>query len=118
MTDITIDAYIAKQRKLYDDTRTNSTRGSAALVLANMALQHDSDSAHAAASLLLSMESCKAFDFRLLLKFDPKHRAYADTVVQGYVPHEIWPSKWIDEEGGDGETLMRQLSDKWPSEAI
>jgi hypothetical protein len=109
----TVEEIIAKQKLQYDTTRASNTRGTSALALLNMALEHGSDSAHAAATLLIAMEKGQDFDFRLLLKFDPVHRAHADTLILGYKPHYIWPSKWIEEEnaGIDATALFDHLSD-------
>jgi hypothetical protein len=91
----TVEEIVAKQQHKYTATMASNTRGSSALALLNMALEHGSDSAHAAAELLLAMEKGRSFDFRLMLNFDSVHRAHADTLMLGYQPHHIWPSKWI-----------------------
>ena len=90
-----------------------SNRSHSALALANMALEHGSSSAKAAAKFLLSMEREEAFDFRLLLKFDSTNRAHADLLLMGYQAHELWPSRWMDEIGEDGAAIMQALADKW-----
>ena len=90
-----------------------SSRGESAYILAKLALDHGSSSAEAAASLLLSMEHGRDFDFKKLLSFDTENRAHADLVMAGYKPHELWPSKWMDDAGYHGVDVMDTVRDKW-----
>lgn len=106
-------AILAKQQADYDKAALNSTRGQSALALAEMALEHGSGSAKAAAELLLSMEFESSFNFMELLTFDSTNRAHADVVMKGYRPCELWPSKWMDEEGQDGQAIINKLAAKW-----
>jgi len=110
-----VEDIVAKQQLKYDATMASNTRGTSALALLKMALEHRSDSAHAAAKLLLAMENGRSFDFILLLRLDSVHRAHADTLMLGYQPHHIWPSKWIEDEntGIDAAALLLDLADKW-----
>jgi hypothetical protein len=96
-----------------NDVLRNSDRGKSAFILASMALEHGGDGSYAAANLLLAMEDGQDFDFRLLLKFDSANRAHADLVIMGYKAHEIWPSKWLDEIGENGDYILNKLREKW-----
>lgn len=104
-----MDAQEAQRSEVMD----KSNRAHSALALTTMALEHDGDGSHAAAQLLLAMEQGTAFDFRLLLKFDTTNRAHADLVMMGYKPHHLWPSRWMDEIGEDGNSIMKNLATKW-----
>lgn len=106
-------AMIAAEKAKYDEVFESSTRGKSAYILSLMALEHGSGGALAAAKLLLSMEHEQPFDFTLLLKFDSTNRAHADVILKGYRPCEIWPSKWMDEEGLNGAELLEALAEKW-----
>ena len=113
METITIEEVMAEDAAKRAGVLDSSNRAQSALVLADMALQHGGDGSHAAAKLLLAMEHGKAFDFRLLLKFDSENRAHADLVIMGYQSHHLWPSKWMDEIGANGEQIMRDIFEKW-----
>ena len=108
-----IQKIMAQQAAQRAEVMEKSNRARSALELANMALEHGGDGSHAAAMLLLAMETGKSFDFRLLLKFDSTNRAHADLVMMGYQPHHLWPSKWMDEIGVDGAEVMQNLAEKW-----
>lgn len=113
METVSIEEVMAEQASKRASVMNSSSRAQSALALAEMALKHGGDGSHAAAQLLLAMEHGKAFDFRLLLKFDSENRAHADLVLMGYQSHHLWPSKWMDEIGATGEQIMRDISDKW-----
>lgn len=113
MCKVTIEKILARQVAERNAVMESSNRGKSAHALATMALEHGSSSAHAAASLLLAMEHGKPFDFESLLSFDSTNRAHADLIMLGYKPHELWPSKWMNEEGYHGVDIMDALRDKW-----
>lgn len=104
-----MDAQEAQRAVVMD----KSNRAHSALALATMALEHGGDGSHAAAQLLLAMERGTEFDFRLLLKFDTTSRAHADLVMMGYKSHHIWPSRWMDEIGENGNLIMENLATRW-----
>lgn len=114
MQTVSMEEILADQEAKRAEVMNKSNRSHSALALADMALEHHGDGSHAAARLLLAMEYGTGFDFRLLLKFDSTNRAHADLVMLGYKPHELWPSKWMDDIGKNGEKIMQQLADKWP----
>ncbi len=114
MKTVTIEEEMAQQTAERDQVINNSNRGLSAYALAIMALEHSS-SAQPAASLLLSMEDGKPFDFRGLLSFNATNRAHADLVMLGYKPHELWPSQWMNEVSYNGIDIIDALCDKWDS---
>jgi len=113
MVIMTIKEIISREEKQRDDVMENSDRAYSAFALSRLAMEHDCDSSHAAARLLIAMERGEAFDFRLLLKFDSENRVHADLVIMGYCAHDLWPSRWLDGIGEDGSTIVKQLMDKW-----
>ncbi len=115
MEKIDLKRYLAKQEQKRQEILNSFSRGRAAYDLANLALEHTSRSAEAAARLLLSMELDQPFDFKFLLRFDAENRAKADLVMAGYQPHNLWPSGWIDKEGFDGFEIIARLREKWYS---
>ncbi len=104
---------MARQEQQRLQTLNSFNRGTAAIDLAELALNHYSSGAEAAAKLLLSMEHGEAFDFRMLIKLDTVNRAKADLIMAGYKPHELWPSKWMTEAGRNGRQIMEVLGSKW-----
>jgi|GEM_PF-2013585 len=113
MKTITIEEIMAQQEQDRADILENSDRGGSAWELASMALRYSGSGSEAAAKLLLAMEHGKPFNFELLLRFDSTNRAHADLVLMGYRPHELWPSKWMNDAGIDGAGVMRDLLEKW-----
>ena len=113
MDTVKLEDYVQKMEAKRLEILKNSNRGKSAYVLACIALEHGSSSAEAAASLLLSMEDGKEFDFKKLLSFDTENRAHADLVIMGYKPHELWPSKWMSEAGYHGTDVIDTVRDKW-----
>jgi hypothetical protein len=107
MKTFNLEDMLLEQQQQRDLVLSNSSRGLSALALAKWALDEGGDAGLAAAALLLSMELEKAFDFRLLLKLDSTNRAHADLIMQGYKPHQLWPSQWIGEVGGDASLIKR-----------
>ena len=103
----------ARQDALRHVVMEKSNRALSALALANVAIAHRGDGAHAAAELLLAMEHGKAFDFRLLLQFDTTNRAHADMMMMGYQAPHLWPSIWLDNIGAKGEEIMQAIVEKW-----
>ncbi len=116
METVTVEQIMREQAEERTQVMDTSNRANSAWVLADMALEHDGSGSQAAAKLLLAMEYGTAFDFRLLLSFDSTNRAHADLVMLGYKSHELWPSKWMDDLGKDGEQIMKCLADKWRKE--
>lgn len=112
MKTINVETLMAAQQNQRDQVIKNY-RGESAFALACLALEHDSGSAYAAASLLLAMENGKQFDFKCLLQFDIENRAHADLVMLGYKPHQLWPSIWMNELGYPGTNIMSTLRLKW-----
>ena len=117
------DKYIKEQKeKLHARMHTEkSNRGKSAhalasLALASLALAHVSTSAGAAASLLLAMQNGTRFDFKDLLSFDSENREHADVIISGYIPHDTYPSKWLDYAGYDGEEIIKSVWYKWGEE--
>lgn len=91
----------------------SSTRGKSAFHLASQAIEHSGSGSEVAARLLLSMEYGLPFNVQNLYKLDSTNRAHAEIAIAGCVAHELWPSRWMDEEGFDGGEIMQQLHDKW-----
>lgn len=90
----------------------SSTRGQSAHHLACMAVEHCGSGAEVAARLLLSMEYGHPFNIQNLYKLDSENRAHAEIAIAGCVAHELWPSRWMNDEGFDGD-IMKQLRKKW-----
>lgn len=90
-----------------------STRGKSAFHLASQAVEHSGSGSEVAARLLLSMEYGFPFNVQDLYKLDSENRAHAEIAIAGCVAHELWPSRWMNEEGFDGNGVMQQLRDKW-----
>ncbi|WP_420588179.1 hypothetical protein [Bacterioplanoides sp.] len=109
----TIKRIQARQEQRRLNILNHFNRGTAALDLAKMALEHSSNSAEAAARLLLSMENGTSFEFRFLLFLDVENRAKADLMTMGYKHHDRWPSKWIDAAGSNGKEIMNKVKRKW-----
>ena len=113
-TDKRLQAYIKRQQQQRQQVLSTLNRGMAAADLAEMSLEHGSNSAHAAATLLLAMEYERPYDLTLLMAFDTENRAKADLILMGYQPGQIFPSRWITEEAGkDGNELMTAVFEKW-----
>lgn len=109
-----IVAYQAKQTAIRMQILETSTRGKSAFALASMAIEHSGSGAHTAAKLLMSMEYGTPVNIQDLHRLDTTYRAHAEMALSGCIAHELWPSKWITEEGlADGESLMEQLRKKW-----
>ncbi|WP_152554247.1 hypothetical protein [Endozoicomonas elysicola] len=105
-----INTVNAERREL---TLRNFTRETAAVDLAQMSLMHSGSGAQAAAKLLIAMEYGKPFEFQMLLSLDYENRAKADLMIEGYLPHDLWPSRWMSSAGVDGQGLMEKVFDKW-----
>ena len=112
MTNVTIQKVMAQQAQERQAVLDNNTRGTSAHTLAQVALEQHGSGAVCAAKLLLSMEYSEKFDFELLLSLDTKNRAHADLVMLGYKSHELWPSKWMEEEGFNGREIMAAVRQK------
>ena len=109
----TIKRIQARQEQRRLNILNSFDRGTAAIDLANMALDHSSSGAEAAARLLLSMENGKSFEFRFLLLLDVENRAKAELMITGYKHHDRWPSKWMDAAGSNGKEIMDKIKRKW-----
>lgn len=110
-----ISNIVARQEAEYNEVKDNSNRGKSANALAALALAGRSSGCRAAARLLLAMEKGHSFDFRELLRLDSTNRAHAEVIMQGYKPHHLWPSRWMDEEGFDGSAIMQEVAENWPN---
>jgi len=113
MKTVSIEKIMKEQEKKRQDILKVYNRGTSANELALMALNHNGSGSECAAKLLISMEYGHSFDFQLLLSLDTKNRTHADIIMQGYKPHELWPSKWMDEQGLNGADIMRKIKFKW-----
>lgn len=110
---MSIEKYIAEQKRKYDSVLSKSSRGQSAYQMAKMSIEHGGSSSAAAAALLLSLEHGRGFNVQDLIKFDSEYRAHAELIIAGCVPHELWPSNWMEEEGYEGKALMEQIRNKW-----
>lgn len=109
---MTYEEYEKKEQAKRTAVLESSTRGASAFHLASMAIEHSSSGAEAAARLLLSMEYGQPFNVQELYRLDSTNRAHAEIAIAGCVAHELWPSRWMNDEGFDGD-IMKQLRDKW-----
>lgn len=114
MQDLAIREVIAQQEADRERVLNHSDAAQSALVLANMALEHGGSGAEAAARLLLSMQYARSFNFRYLTAFDATNRAHADLVIMRYTSHDLWPSRWLNAIGQDGNKIIEDIRDKWP----
>lgn len=109
---MTFDKYEKREAEKRAKVLASSTRGKSAHHLASMAIEHSGSGAVVAAQLLLSMEYGHPFNVQNLYKLDSENRAHAEVAIAGCVAHELWPSRWMNDEGFDGD-IMKQLRDKW-----
>ena len=106
------EEYAIKQAAKYQAVLSSSTRGKSAHHLATQAIEHSGGGSETAARLLLSMEYGTPFNMQNLCKLDSENRAHAEIAIAGCVAHELWPSRWMNDEGFDGD-IMKQLRAKW-----
>jgi hypothetical protein len=109
---MTYEEYAKREAAKYQAVLSSSTRGQSAYHLATQAIEHSGGGAETAARLLLSMEYGSPFNMQNIYKFDSENRAHAEVAIAGCVAHELWPSRWMNDEGFDGD-IMKQLRDKW-----
>jgi hypothetical protein len=112
---MTYEKYEQEEAAKREAVLTNSTRGKSAYYLASQAIEHSGSGSETAARLLLSMEYGLPFNVQNLYKLDSTNRAHAEIAIAGCVAHELWPSRWMNDEGFDGSAVMQRLRDKWQS---
>jgi hypothetical protein len=112
---MTYEEYEQQEAAKRDAVLASSTRGKSAYHLASQAIEHSGSGSEAAAQLLLSMEYGTPFNVQNLYKLDSENRAHAEIAIAGCVAHELWPSRWMNDEGFDGSAVMQKLRDKWQS---
>lgn len=113
---MTYEEYEQQEAAKRDAVLANSTRGKSAYHLASQAIEHSGSGSETAAQLLLSMEYGTPFNVQNLYKLDSENRAHAEIAIAGCVAHELWPSRWMNDEGFNGSEVMQQLRDKWQPE--
>lgn len=107
------EKYLKEQIQKRNIVLAGSTRGKSAFHLAIQAIEHSGSGSETAARLLLSMEFGTPFNVQNLHKLDTENRAHAEVAIAGCVAHELWPSRWMTDEGFDGSDIMKQLKTKW-----
>lgn len=110
---MSIEKYLAEEKSRYDAVMKQSTRGQSAYHLITMALQHGGSSSRVAAKLLLSLEQGGDFNLQELVLLDSTNRGHADLLILSCEAHNFKPSRWITEEGHDGNLLIGKLKDRW-----